>query len=257
MDKFFEENSGHFRGMYENGAAITVSEVGTIATFPEARFFVKNLEDFQVTNEVFIYKEYNVLLRRNSTVIDVGMNVGLLSLFMASNSKVTSVHAFEPFSFPRKRAAETFSLNPQSASKITVHPFGLSDRNETIKVQVDDGQTIATSIKGHGSGRPETIEVRDAATWLGPIIAGAVTQGEDVILKIDCEGSEFAIFDSLHQAGLFQSINAVMIQWHKNWDYRKSRDDLVAPLHENRYIVFDKTQATDLFAGQMYAVRAA
>ncbi|WP_407050774.1 FkbM family methyltransferase [Methyloraptor flagellatus] len=257
-DAFFVDNAEHFRKMYENGARLAVVETGTIAQFGDVRFKVANPEDFQIAYEVFIVREYNACLRRRSTVFDIGMNVGLLSLFMASNPQVSEVHSFEPFALPRRRAAENFALNGRFADKITVHPFGLSDKDDQIAVAVSDQATISTSIRGRGDGvRTETIDVRAAADVLAPLFAAAKARGDDIVMKIDCEGAEFPIFESLRSASLFRSVTAIMLEWHRSWSPALSQDDLLAVLRAEGFIAFDRTLATDQFAGQILAVRAA
>jgi hypothetical protein len=75
------------------------------------------------------------------------------------------------------------------------------------------------------------------------------------MLKVDCEGSEFPIFESLERSGLLKSIRAMAIEWHRTWEHDKNQDQLLDPLMRNGFVVFDRTQASDLFAGQFWAVR--
>ena len=74
----------------------------------------------------------------------------------------------------------------------------------------------------------------------------------DVIVKCDCEGSEFAIFRSLAAAGLLGRITACMVEWHAMFDDR-TQEDLIAPLRDNGFIVFDRSPPTG--NGFFYAVK--
>ena len=117
--------------------------------------------------------------------------------------------------------------------------------------------TIGVSVKGNSAGTPETIEIRDAAVELKPLIADTKNRGLGVVIKVDCEGSEFPIFEALEQNGLFKDIDALMIEWHKWWSADKTQYDLIAPLTKAGFFVFDRTQVANPHAGLLLAVRAA
>ena len=213
------------------------------------------MEDFQVAKEVFVTNEYTVRSPRRRIVVDIGKNVGLASLLMAHDPNVIAVHSFEPFEMPFKRALENFSINPLLAPKIHANHFGLAGENLETDVFVNDSATISTSIKGVKSGRSETIRVREAAIALASVFEEAADIGADVFLKIDCEGSEFAIFESLARHDRFKSVRGIMVEWHKWWSADKTQMDLMKFLFANDFIVFDRTNGTDLWAGQFNALR--
>ncbi|WP_454849962.1 FkbM family methyltransferase [Rhizobium binxianense] len=256
-NSFFNTHLPRFKFLERNGFTFQVTEKDIIADFSGTLFHVRNPEDFQVLSEIFINNEYNFISGRDKVVIDIGMNAGLASLFMAKDPTVREVHAFEPFSVPRARALKNFALNPKTASKITVNPFGLGERDEQMEVLVRSDATIGISVKGANVGRAETIHVKDAAGVIGPLAERARNAGMDLIVKMDCEGSEFGIFETLVRNGLLGSIHAMVIEWHKWWSKEKTQMDLVVPLLEAGFIVLDKTELSNPHAGLCYAVRAA
>lgn len=218
---------------------------------------VRNAEDLQLLHEIFLIKEYNVVPPGRSIAIDIGMNVGVASLALARNSQVETVYAYEPFAAPFRRAARHFQRNSKLSAKIQPENFGLADRDDDRDVKSNSGATIGTSIRGTKSGDPERIRIRDAANELGPKIEEAVRRGLRVVVKVDCEGSEFAIFESLKRASLFDKIDAFMIEWHKWWSPEMTQADLIAPLSEAGFFVFDRTNPLNPHAGFMLAVRSA
>ena len=165
------------------------------------------------------------------------------------------VHAFEPFRDTFDRAAANLALNPALAAKISAHNVGVSDRDEDAEFTVfdfpDSGGRAARNVDG---GRPVHIVTRDAAAVLGPIIAAAAARGRDVIVKVDCEGAEFAIFPSLEAAGLLERITAFMVEWHSVFE-GKTQADLIGPLTRAGFVAFDLTSKP--VNGFFYAVRAA
>jgi FkbM family methyltransferase len=246
-----------FNFFEKNGFTFEVTAQKVIAEFSGTRFHVNNAEDFQVLSEIFIHNEYNFITGRDKLVIDIGMNAGLASLFLARVPSVREVHAFEPFSLPYARALKNFALNPMTAAKIRPNQFGLGEKDDQMEVMVRSDATIGISVRGADTGRPETIHIKEAAGVIGPLAEHARRANMDLVIKMDCEGSEFGIFEALARHGLFGSINAMVIEWHKWWSKDKNQMTLIAPLLDAGFIVLDKTQLSNPHAGLCYAVRAA
>lgn len=260
-NRFFIDHYADFRNLFEAGVTIRATDQTTIAEISNVSFYVENVEDFQIINEIFIKGEYNFLSRKQSLVVDVGMNVGLLSLHMANQPNVVEVHAYEPFVGPYSRAMKNFSLNKNIAKKINANCFALGDKDEFLDVAVSDEKTIGTSIKGRDNGTnpegtPETIEVRDASVVFNPIFTQAENRGLDIVLKLDCEGSEFPILSVLDQAGLLEKVSVLFIEWHKAWSPDLTQKNIIDRLVPKGFIVLDRTQSQDVWAGQLYAIRA-
>jgi FkbM family methyltransferase len=254
-DPFFLEHLDQFRGLYEAGAGIVVTKKGAVVIFGDVSFYGRNVEDFQVAREIFVDKRYAFRSSLSKVVVDIGMNVGLASLQLAADPTVIEVHSFEPFGQPFDRAVENFKLNPSLGRKIKPNRLGLGGVDESRDVLVYEGRTIGSSIRGHDNGVPEAIEVRDAARTLRPIFERAASLGAEIFLKVDCEGSEFAIFESLVKADLLTSVRGLLVEWHKWWSADKTREELIDPLIAHGFVIFDQTSAADYWAGQFNAVR--
>jgi FkbM family methyltransferase len=166
------------------------------------------------------------------------------------------VHGFEPFHKPFARALENFSLNPELAKKIIPSNTGLSSTDQELSVLSSAHRhELSTSIRGQQTGNPETITIQNATEIFAGLISRAKSNGWEVITKLDCEGSEFAIIESLAAAGLLKDIRVLMVEWHKWWSSDKSQRDIVAPLIEDNFVIFDHTVPADPYAGMLYAVR--
>jgi FkbM family methyltransferase len=257
QNAFFTHHFEQFRSFHEWGFSVAVEDAGVVVTAAGLRFYVRGAEDFQLVWEVLEVNNYTLISDKPQIVIDVGMNIGLVSLLMAKRDAVLEVHGFEPFSTPVERALENFALNPALAPKITVNRCGLAGADDVRDVLVSDDATISTSIRGLDAGRSERIEVRDAATALRPIFERAEALGAEIFMKIDCEGSEFAIFESLARHGLLKRVRGFMVEWHKWWSADLTQKDLIGPLLANDFVVFDRTSPADLWAGQFNALRIA
>ena len=79
--------------------------------------------------------------------------------------------------------------------------------------------------------------------------------GLEIVVKMDCEGSEFPIFEDLEVRGLIGKIRIFMIEWHKWWSHDKTGFDLVRPLLANGFDILDQTNVANPHAGMIYAIR--
>jgi hypothetical protein len=78
----------------------------------------------------------------------------------------------------------------------------------------------------------------------------------DVVVKVDCEGSEFPIFDVLDKKDLVKEARVFVIEWHKWWSAERTQEHIVSCLTRAGFIVFDCTVLSQIWAGRLYAIRA-
>jgi FkbM family methyltransferase len=249
----FLQHLSIFRGLHQLGAAVRIVQDDVVVTISGVSFYARVLDDLRFIDEIFLHDTYNFQLGRECCVIDIGMNIGLVSLTFARKAIVKEVHSFEPLKRTYDRARANLRLNPEIAGKISAHNIGLAgvDEDRTILVDaVDDSG--AFSIGGSATGRPEQICVRSAATVLKPIIDAAKSKGREIVAKVDCEGSEFAIFATLEKHGLLPDISVFMVEWH-GADRGRPRRELIAPLIRHDFVVFDLAGRAG--NGFFYAVR--
>ena len=252
---FFAENRAFFRSLYDQQWGVSIVDGAVVLTVNGVSLHADSRDDIAFIGEIFVDGAYNFLLGAESCVIDIGMNVGLASLSFAARSEVREVHGFEPFASTFERAADNLALNPSLAAKITAYRAGLADRDWSgdIRVATTPHSGSRTTL-GAAEGDPVFIELRDAGRTLAPIIERARAQGRRIVMKVDCEGSEFAVFESLDRAGLFGAIDAIMIEWHRIFP-TKGRHDLFAPLQRNGFVIFDRSPPVG--NGFFYAARVA
>jgi FkbM family methyltransferase len=168
---------------------------------------------------------------------------------------VKVVHGFEPFAVPFNRALENFALNPALAAKIKPHNIGLSVKNERLSVPYDANSTLYTSIRGTRGDTRADIVLRNAAGILRDII-GKIGPGQEIVIKLDCEGSEFAILESLDAAGLIPEVRVFMIESHNWWSPGRTQEELISRFIQNGFDVIDHTRPLAPAAGMLYAIRS-
>jgi FkbM family methyltransferase len=249
----FLQHLSIFRGFYEYGAVVKIIGNDVVVTIDGVSFYARVLDDLRFIDEIFLRNTYNFLLGNECCVIDIGMNIGLVSLRFAQKAVVKEVHSFEPLRRTYDRARANLSLNPEFARKIFAYNIGLADTDEEKTILINDaGDSGAFTIGGSAIGTPEHISIRNAATVLKPIVDAAKSNGRDIIAKVDCEGSEFPIFTTLEEHGLLADISVFMVEWHRGVRGKTQRD-LITPLIGHGFVIFDL--AGKAGNGFFYAVR--
>ncbi len=253
---FYNENNEIFRTFMYRGANLLSMNNTVIVDWNDVKLLTKSRDDFDLINEIFRCNIYKFVIKGDVCAIDVGMNVGMASLYFARMSQVKIVHSFEPFSRPFQCALENFALNPELSEKIRPNQIGLAGKTETFQVRCWDNATLSTSIRGGDGPVVDEISVKEASDALRPIIQSAADNNLRIVLKLDCEGSEFAILESLDRAGLLKTINIVMMEWHKWWSAELTNETILDRLSANDFIAFDLLHLDNPYASVIYASRS-
>ncbi len=226
-----------------------------IMTFkPGISINVDSISTIDIVLEIFLKKLYSINnIKSSCSVIDIGMNVGIASLYFALMGNVNKIYAFEPFKKTFEQAEYNFSLNAGLKSKIIPANCGISDKNAIIDAAYNPkfssilSTTSAYYLSQHSNRKQiEQVQIKSAATAIGEIVS---KKSEKIILKIDCEGAEYEIFDSLDKAGIFENIDYVLLEWHFRGD--KPLLDILA---KYGYISIALSNYNEY--GMIYAVKA-
>ncbi len=201
-------------------AKIMTTEAGSILVeINGINFELFTDEEVYILHEIFVLGVYNVILPSRVVVFDIGMNVGIASLFFAKNNQVDEVQGFEPFPETYQRAVKNFERNPRYRNMIIVHNVGLAIRSSNPEVTYSTtwcGSNTMYGLRHHlrkikPPFRRTRITLIKAADIVGKYVAEHPTKS--IIIKMDCEGAEYEIFESLRDAQLLRSINGFMIEW--------------------------------------------
>ena len=192
-----------------------------VAVIDGLKFNVASLSNMAVLYEVFKEEIYGVhLLQQDLLVLDIGMNVGVASHFFANNPQVKAVHGFEPFPDTFQEATANLALNPHLQDKLFMHPYGVSNISETREIALFDSgllsaSTMASDNSVYGKQVGKTVEVylRSMVSILEELLPQY--PNSSVMLKIDCEGEEYAIFDSLKGTDYLKRVDGILVEWHE------------------------------------------
>ncbi len=214
-------------------------------------------DNFYVIEELFADGAYSSTLNTDKMVVcDVGMNVGIASLYFAGLKNVSKVYSFEPFPETFNRALGNISLNPTIKDKIIPHNAGVGGNDAVLEIPIIKGESAMMStsdfvIKQMNTDKSHTVTV--GITDIKKIIHSVFQQhpNEAILLKLDCEGAEYEIIDQLNQTGMLKKINVIIIEWHMK-GYQSLKETLLA----NNFCttVFPRPNSIMQDIGLIYAV---
>jgi FkbM family methyltransferase len=139
--------------------------------------------------------------------------------------------------------------------KVHCLQYGVSDISEKRQIHVfDSGLLSASTIQqtgnDYGKDLSKTIEVELRS--ISSIFDELYPQYPDspVLLKIDCEGEEYAIFESIRNSNYLDRVVCVLVEWHE-----KGADAIVAVLKEHGFQMLLLPHAT-ANCGMIYGFKA-
>lgn len=140
------------------------------------------------------------------TIVDLGANIGMASVFFALRYPDAVIHAFEPI--PENFAVLRRNVEANRFASIRTFPYGWLDRSERLGLstyQAGDFWSFSVAVKRGETAREaecrRACEVWDEMGW-----------GEVDLMKIDIEGSEFRVFEDLRPR--IGSIRAIVGELH-------------------------------------------
>ena len=152
---------------------------------------------------------------RDTLVFDIGTNVGFVSLGFATLHPNARIYGFEAFEKTYRRAKDNLGRNPQFHGRIQFHCRALSDHNarEEWMLDVNDAACSGQFRDFVGEGRKEQVEVVRASGAMGPILEEHA--GWPCVIKMDCEGGEYAILKDWEENGVANRIDLILMEYHE------------------------------------------
>ena len=153
----------------------------------------------------------------NITILDIGANIGLFSLFMISRFPAANIYAYEPM--PPNFEYLTENVERNSATGITLENKAVDKviGKQTLHYHLKRPYPTAASLV-LSEGATKSIEVE--CVTLADIIENRGLEKLD-LLKLDCEGSEFGIiYDT--PAFYFDRIMKIALEYHENEGLRSN-----------------------------------
>ena len=166
-----------------------------------------NSTDLMAFTHVWMIQEYsddNFSINNDDVIIDVGAHIGLFALFTSQFCKNGKIFCYEPIKENYKILIENIEMNQIQ----NIFPNNLAVTKETsrVKIFLNDDQS------GHSMfiQNKNFVEV-DSKSLSDIFIDNGIKECD--FLKLDCEGAEYEIIESL-PSDLFTKINKTAIEYH-------------------------------------------
>ena len=180
---------------------------------------VQTLEEIYILHEIFYKGDYSLTRLKEYIFIDIGMNVGFTSLYFASKKEVTKTYSFEPVLQTINQAHVNLQNNIEFAKKINTHQFGLSDLEKEIDITFSKDWKGSVGVRNFPTDKKTGLEVliRINLKQASKVFSSIYNKHPkvDIVVKIDCEGSEYDIISNLYKNKKLERISVFMIEWHE------------------------------------------
>jgi len=163
--------------------------------------------DLMALTNVWMINEYEIekfKINKNDIIIDVGAHIGLFSLLASRSCFTGKIFSFEP----NNENFDMLMQNIKSNKLKNIFPFNLavSENTSNVKLFLDKDESA------HSIFQKNTSYVTVESISLQKIF-----DDNDInfckILKLDCEGAEYEIIDSLPDK-YFEKIQNIIIEYH-------------------------------------------
>lgn len=152
-------------------------------------------------------------LSKVRVVLDIGANIGISTLYLASIFPNAEVHAFEPELANGKLLAQ----NAKAISRISVHRFALGAEDGELELFHSDDSSNFGGFSAHRLGidreRSQRVPVRHAGRCLAEL---GLTEVD--VIKVDTEGSEWDILTAMGKP-ILSKVQLIMGELHGIRDF--------------------------------------
>jgi FkbM family methyltransferase len=146
------------------------------------------------------------------TVLDIGANVGLFSLWAWRHFPGACIHSYEP----NPAIQSHLTANLRGLPNVTIWAQGVSDRPGRARLDAGCGSQLPHTTADE-AGEIALVDLRTALNRVG---------GQVDLMKLDCEGAEWAIF---RDAEAFVTVRELRMEYHLTEG--RGLDDLRAAAH--------------------------
>mgnify|MGYP001246578164 FL=1 len=198
-----------------------------------------NSTDLMALTNVWMINEYKIekfKINKNDIIIDVGAHIGLFSLLASKSCFAGKIFSYEPIN----ENFEMLMQNIKSNKLKNIVPFNLavSKNTSNVKLFLDKDESA------HSIFQKNTSYVTVESISLQKIF-----DDNDInfckILKLDCEGAEYEIIDSLPDK-YFEKIQNMIIEYHLADSKPELGKDLISKIKNAGFQITTRPHHNDM-----------
>ena len=198
-----------------------------------------NSTDLMALTNVWMINEYKIekfKINKNDIIIDVGAHIGLFSLLASKSCFAGKIFSYEPIN----ENFEILMQNIKSNKLKNIFPFNLavSKNTSNVKLFLDKDESA------HSIFQKNTSYVTVESISLQKIF-----DDNDInfckILKLDCEGAEYEIIDSLPDK-YFEKIQNMIIEYHLADSKPELGKDLISKIKNAGFQITTRPHHNDM-----------
>lgn len=201
--------------------------------------------DLMAFTNVWLLHEYykpGFEINDNDTIIDIGAHAGYFALYAAQFCRTGRILCFEPVKGNFDLLVENMHNN--RLTNVTCHNIAVSNQNKPIRIYLDE-----TDQAAHGVHRIGKTHIESDATTLSEIVdTNNIKQVH--FLKLDCEGSEYDIFQATPDR-YFEKIKKICLEYHALKSDHSLLEQLKNRLSSLNFQIVDNPTTDNL--GMLYA----
>ena len=222
------------------------------------RVDVTTADELIILKEVLYDRLYHFQLPGDCVVLDIGMNVAIPALYFATVLNCPVV-GYEVAPDTQRAALNNIGLN-RPAVPIEAHQLGVGGTSRTVRMhRSSEGRGLTTMFRRPADdAAPPELDSFDAELVAATEVVERLRASyphRQIVAKIDCEGAEYEILDSLIASGAIQEITLLMVEWHRfNDDHDPDR---LAAILAKAHFTTTLHGNPGAMAGMLYAVQTA
>ena len=253
---YIDAMNKHYRDLFSypdlikesNASALIINEDGVILELKSGikLYCIKDdagLIPYTILNfgqyEEKLWDKAAVLLNNNSTILDIGTNIGFFSLYFSKKFPFAKIHCFEPV--PRSFEYLQKNLQLNNVSNVVLNNIGMSDRKQSMEMFFNPEGSGSSSLKNLLNA-PCTKKIECKFDTLDNYVEENNLDNIDFI-KCDVEGAEkFVYLGGLKTIERFKPLiySEMLRKWSAKFDYHP--DEIIELLKSFGYKCYAVSQ---------------
>jgi len=226
---------------------IKKSELVNLKTRTGIRILIRpNSTDIMALTNIWVLDDYSnskISINDGDTIIDIGAHIGLFILYITQFYKNGKIFCMEPDPDNFKLLEQNLKQN--QISNVFIFNTAVSKNSTKINLYKNDDES------GHSIILPTSKSIEVESVTLNDILLESKIS-HCSLLKLDCEGAEYEIIESLSKENL-KIIQNIILEYHLLDSKPNLIINLIKKLENNSFsIIKNKTEST---MGILHAIK--